>query len=161
MATTPRGIPLIDTNTKIAPFQAHHNGMANALDTALGNFDNRLLPLEGKMSKPGKVLWSGSVFLNGIQSIDLTESISSQLSGVCLIWSEYASGAAVNVNFTHQFISKAQVQLYSGYGVRLLTKVGADVVSKYFYVTNDKISGNNDNNAAPNNRLVLREVVGV
>lgn len=35
MAITPKGIPLLDGSAKIAPFQAHYNAIANALDTAL------------------------------------------------------------------------------------------------------------------------------
>ena len=40
MASTPNGIPLLDTSAKIAPIQAHYNAIALALDTSISDLNS-------------------------------------------------------------------------------------------------------------------------
>ena len=43
MATTPWGLPLLDGNVQLAPFQGHYNGIANALDSAMSTLRSEVL----------------------------------------------------------------------------------------------------------------------
>lgn len=122
--------------------------------------------------KPQKVLWSGAYYMNGSQSIALTEKISEQTNGVVLIWSAYSNGSAQDFDFAMFFIPKIFVSLFPGCGVDMSMSHSAlaNYGSKYCYIGDQKIAGH-DNNAIDgtgstgikytNRYWVLRAVVGV
>ena len=105
------------------------------------------------------------------QTINLSESISSQPNGIILVWRRYADGAAQNDNIVTHFIHKFVVSAYSGQGHNLslgnsgFTKLGC----KYLYISDDSITGNDNNNKTgtangvtfANDYWVLTDVIGV
>lgn len=120
----------------------------------------------------GRVLWSGAWYGGGGQTADLSEAVSAQPTGIMLVFSRYTSGTAHNYNFNHCFVSKEFVRLHEGAGSQFfLTTDGLfnAVASKYFYISDNFISGNNNNIATGsasgityvNNQFVLRYVIGV
>ena len=122
--------------------------------------------------KPQKVLWSGAYYMNGSQSIALTEKISEQTNGVVLIWSAYSNGSEQDFDFAMFFIPKIFVSLFPGYGVDMSMSHSAlaNYGSKYCYIGDQKITGHNNNaiNGTgstgikyTNKYWVLRAVVGV
>lgn len=121
----------------------------------------------------GTLLWSGSNQMTGSDTINLSEPISSQTSGIVLVFSRYSSGTAQNYYFNHFFVHKAFVSAHAGTGnTFLMTTDGALAVlaCKYLYIANQKITGNDSNTATgtgsggvgyANNGFVLRYVIGV
>ena len=122
--------------------------------------------------KTQKILWEGAWFMQGTQTANLSEKISEQPHGIVLVFSEYASGAAQDYNFSCHFVPKEFVSLYSGYGSSFFlnnSKLGL-VGSKYLYIRDNNISGNAANIETgtgasgikyTNNRWVLRAIIGV
>jgi hypothetical protein len=101
----------------------------------------------------------------------LSENVTAQMSGIVLVWSRYENGAATDNNFQFQFIPKAFINQFKGYGcsyVLAANKFGA-VATKYLYVNDAYITGHADNNATGtvngitfnNAGFVLRYVIGV
>lgn len=122
--------------------------------------------------KTQKILWEGAWFMQETQTANLSEKISEQPHGIVLVFSEYASGAAQDYNFSCHFVPKEFVSLYSGYGSSFFlnnSKLGL-VGSKYLYIRDKNISGNAANIETgtgesgikyTNNRWVLRAIIGV
>lgn len=118
------------------------------------------------------LLWEGGLFMQGTQTITLSEKVSEQVNGIVLVFSEYANDAAQDYNFSFHFVPKEFVSLYSGYGSSFFlnnSKLGL-VGSKYLYIRDDNISGNAANIETgtgasgikyTNNRWVLRAIIGV
>ena len=67
-------------------------------------------------NRQSKSLWSGAYYMLASQTINLSESISSQPNGIILVWRRYADGAAQNDNIVTHFIHKFVVSAYSGQG---------------------------------------------
>ena len=120
--------------------------------------------------KTQKILWSGGSYMNNTQTINLSETVSSQNNGIVLIWSAYSGSAAQNSNFVFNYIPKKAVELVGGSGV--FQSMGGDegiVAYKYVYVRNDRIVGHANNSGTHtsggitynNSRFVLRYVIGV
>lgn len=121
------------------------------------------------------LLWSGSLFMHGTQTVKLSETISSQPSGIVLVWSYY-SGSAQNYDWHYTYIPKSHVLNYGGSGTGIncgLWGTNAtfnNVSSKYIYVTNTEITGHDNNTASGtgssgikynNAQFVLRYVFGI
>ena len=109
------------------------------------------------------VLWSGApVYLRGNQVANLSESVSKQLAGIILVWSEYSNGSANNSGWVEYFVPKNMVAAHPGNGhtIGIRSAWGAEC-AKYAYVFDDRITGNDINQTAPNNTYVLRYVYGV
>lgn len=121
------------------------------------------------------LLWSGGLFMHGTQTIELSESISSQPSGIVLVWSYYTTSAQ-NYDWHYTYIPKSHVLNYGGSGTGINCGLwGANstfnvVSSKYIYVTNTEITGHENNTASgtgssgikyDNSKFVLRYVFGV
>ena len=119
----------------------------------------------------GKILWTGSYYMTAAQTATLSESISSQPTGIVLTFSRYADGAALENNFIHFFVPKAFVNEKNGYGhtFMMVANKFAVIATKYLYVNNAYITGHADNNATGtvngitynNASFVLRYVIGV
>lgn len=121
---------------------------------------------------PGTVLWSGGYYMTSGHTINLTEKVSAQSSGICLVFSEYVDGEAKNTTFTSFFVSKKVVSSHGGCGhcFKMCTSNLAYFATKYLYISDAKIVGHDNNNLTgtgscgikyTNNRFVLRYVIGV
>lgn len=118
---------------------------------------------------PNKVLWQGAPnYMGSGQSIALSEPVSLQLTGIVLVWSRYADGAAKNDSWSYQFIPKWHVNVHETEGVYFsmpISNTSNAVCNKYVYVEDAMISGHADNTATgtgyANNTRVLRAVLGV
>ena len=120
---------------------------------------------------PNNVLWSGAYYMNGNQTITLSDQISNQASGIVLVFSTYASGAPVDANFTEFFIPKEIVAQKPGGGHSfIMAKSLFDAIAtKYLYINDGSIAGHANNTLTgsangityANNAYVLRYVIGV
>lgn len=120
-----------------------------------------------------KVLWSGGYYMTAGHTIPLSEKVSEQTSGIVLVFSRLSGGTQQNYHWNHFFISKEWVRLHGGTGCSfILTTDGTFgiMASKYLYIHDDKIGGNDVNNQAGtaasgiiynNAAFVLRYVIGV
>ncbi len=106
-------------------------------------------------------------------TITLSEAVSKQPTGIVLVFSYFENGAAQNNSFNYIFVPKAHVALHNASGV-ICQLSGANpfhwVASKYVYVSDLTIKGNDYNNTTGtaasgityhNEAYVLRYVVGV
>ena len=119
--------------------------------------------------------------MTGGQTIDLAESVDSQLSGIVLVWSAYKSGA-LDKGWHTTFVPKSMVMLLSSVEVStgLMTVGNSSTAStaiertgaKYVTVTNNTIAGTSENGYSENGtsmgkitydntKWVLRYVFGV
>lgn len=120
----------------------------------------------------GTILWSGAFFMNGSQTINLSEPVSMQSSGIVLVFSRYSSSTAQNYHWNSFFIHKAWVKAHASQGHQFFMTTDGKfsvIASKYLYIHNDKIGGNDNNEASGtangitynNAGFVLRYVIGV
>lgn len=121
---------------------------------------------------PGTVLWSGGYYMTAGHTINLPETVSSQSSGINLVFSEYYDGEAKNQTFVSFFVSKKIVSAHGGCGhsFMMVSSNLAYFATKYLYIHDTKIVGHNNNSLTgtgssgityTNNRFVLRYVIGV
>lgn len=136
-----------------------HNGVTINGKTVVGHTD--------------KVLWSGSNTMGENVSINLSDSISNQASGIVLVFSLFRNGSAENVSINSIFISKKEIELLYGAPHTVLMAINAGFSSfgaKYLYIYDDSIGGHEGNTSSGtaasgitfnNNNYVLRYVIGV
>ena len=120
---------------------------------------------------PNNILWSGAYYMNGNQTVTLSDQVSNQASGIVLVFSTYASGAAVDANFTEFFIPKAIVaqQPGGGHSFIMAKSLFDAIATKYLYINDGSIAGHANNTLTgsangityANNAYVLRYVIGV
>ena len=118
-----------------------------------------------------KILWSGVKYMTGDHKIELNELVSQQPCGIELVFSRASDGAAENSNFIHFFVSKKFVETHAGAGSAFFMSAVnfSFICSKYLYISNGHITGNDLNNATGTNNgvtynnagYVLRYVIGV
>ncbi len=116
------------------------------------------------------VLWSGSYYMNGNQTITPSKKLSECRNGWCLLWSDYdsATGAPVDGDVVATYIPKRCYNVENWTGHSWLFEIPTDVSSaspyaetrciKKLYVWDDRIVGNAVNNQSPRNDVVLRAV---
>lgn len=120
----------------------------------------------------GQLLWDGESYMAADSIANLSEPISKQRSGVVLVFSEYANGAALDQSFHCRFIPKMRVSMHSGKAdcIQLTSSNLAYFATKYLYISDTKITGHANNTATgtgtcgityTNNRFALRYVIGV
>lgn len=121
----------------------------------------------------GKILWEGAMYMTASHKITLPEAISKQPSGIVLVFSRYDSstGTASEHNYNSFFVHKAFVAAKPGVGsaFRMNTVNFSVVATKYLYINDATISGNDSNDdegtgngVTYNNKgYVLRYVIGV
>lgn len=120
----------------------------------------------------GTVLWSGGYYMSSGHTVNLSENISDQHEGVCLVFSEYVDGEAKNQTFVSFFVSKKLVASHGGCGhcFQMSTSNLSYFATKYLYISDAKIVGHDNNTLTgtassgityTNNRFVLRYVIGV
>ncbi|AYQ99253.1 minor tail protein [Brevibacterium phage Cantare] len=113
-----------------------------------------------------EVLWTGAYYMQGAQSIDIPGGIMAQKTGIILVWGGYDNGSVANHSFTYDFIPKAHIELFTGYGV-ICTSVHSNnagtpqIIVKYVYVSNTRITGNDANKDGIANLRVLRAIIGI
>lgn len=121
-----------------------------------------------------KVLWSGGYYMTADHTINLSESILAQPTGIVLAWSPYTDGAVQNWGWSTTFIPKYLVQAHgSGSGIGmdcpLIRQSISRIGSKYLYIAPTQIKGHANNSATGtandvayhNNYWVLRYVIGI
>ena len=117
----------------------------------------------------GALLWSGGYYMTANQTVNLSEPVSKQRSGIVLVFSKYTDGASKNEQFSSFFIPKYLVSNHPGVGHDF--KLGGiwNAGAKYLYIHNEQIVGHEKNNQSitvggityTNNDFVLRYVIGV
>lgn len=119
-----------------------------------------------------KELWGGGAYhMIGSHTIQLAEAVSAQAHGIVLVWGAYSGSTAYNYDWYYQFIPKHHVSKQNGTGVgAIMATAGFGYVgSKYVYVYDTYLQGNDRNNATGtsngitynNGYWVLRYVIGV
>ncbi len=109
--------------------------------------------------------------MNGSQSVNLSENITNQTNGIILVWSAYSNGQAQNWWWNFNVIPKYWVNHNGGGNGVTCPMFGGSFSSpcaKYVYISNNKISGHNDNSQSGtangitynNGAYVLRYVLG-
>lgn len=107
-------------------------------------------------------LWSGMHYINANQTIYPEKKIRDCPNEWILVWSDYDPGVGANdYDIVYSFIPKEHVGNFNGSGVHCIVSTGRDgtIASKYVYIYNDKIVGNNANQNAPLNDVCLRYVL--
>jgi hypothetical protein len=121
----------------------------------------------------GTLLWSGALVMHENHSLNLSEPISCQRSGIVLVFSRYYDGAVRDYDFNVFFIPKYQIATHNGGGhTFLMANDGtlSAVGAKYLKIYNQRIDGHANNDADGtgtsgikyvNHGFVLRYVIGV
>ena len=121
-----------------------------------------------------QVLWGpGYYYMTANHIINLSQKVSEQQHGIVLVWQAYVDGTVQTYDFNFTFIPKWQVSVNPGRGVGcfLTNSTAAKIGTKYVYVHDDRIEGNNVNDdgatkrgsgiTTTNNYWVLTHVIGV
>lgn len=119
----------------------------------------------------GKILWKGAMYMTAGHKITLAEPISKQPSGIVLVFSRYDNGAAAEHNYNSFFVSRLLVSEKAGVGsaFHMNTVNYSMICTKYLYINNETIAGNDSNDDAGtsngvtynNAAYVLRYVIGI
>ena len=119
------------------------------------------------------VLWEGAWYMNASHTATLNQTISSQKTGIVLVWQRYTSSTVRDYDINYTFIPKYSATNLSGVGVvcHLSDSTAGVFATKYIYVYDTYLKGNavNDNGATKrnsgitttNNGWVLTKVLGV
>ena len=107
-------------------------------------------------------LWSGATYMTGTQTITPSKSLANCRNGWMLAWSDYTNGVANNYDWVFTPIPKTAISA----GVNGMHAIvansnaaNAPMLSKYIYVgTGTSIVGQNNNNVAGLDNIVLRKV---
>ena len=100
------------------------------------------------------------------QTIELSEPVSAQRTGIVLHWQGYVPGEGVK-NYQHNFVFVPKT-FNGGRGLGMLLMADSRLVTKYVYVADDHITGNDNNSSVDtisgisidNRYQVLTEVLG-
>lgn len=119
----------------------------------------------------GTLLWNGGYYMTAGHTINFSENVSKQRSGIVLVFSEYFDDKVQNQSFKCEFIPKKLIIANNGasYSFFMTTSNHAFVATKYMYIHTDHITGHENNNktftnsgiTTTNSRFVLRYVIGV
>ena len=131
----------------------------------------------GNLINNNQVLWDPGegkgYYMVASHTVTLSQKVSEQKNGIVLVWQGYNNGAAQTYDFNFEFIPKWQVGVNAGKGVScfLVNSTGTVLGTKYVYVHNDHITGNDANGngatnrasgiTTTNNKWVLTKVLGV
>lgn len=172
--TIPEGYETLEEWAKNANIRAY-----KIVDGNLTYDSDRDTALQEEWSKcnDNQVLWDAGdgngYYMFGSQTVNLSQKVSEQKNGIVLIWQGYKNGAVQTYDFNFEFIPKSQVVFNPGKGISCLLadSTGSVIGTKYVYVNDDRITGNNANSngatkrdsgiTTTNNRWVLTKVLGV
>ena len=89
--------------------------------------------------------------MNDGQTVALAEPVSSQATGIVLVWRQFSDGSASKSNIVYQFVPKIAVAAYPGAGTSVFLNSGSGNVMavKYVYVSDESISGYSSNSEQP------------
>lgn len=119
------------------------------------------------------LLWQGGYYMTAGQTATLASPISSQTSGIVLVFSNYdtANSKANDYDWHCYFVPKYLVDIKGGTGhcFNMMSQSFGDVASKYIYINDTSLTGHDNNTkSATNNgitynnaKYVLRYVFGV
>lgn len=141
-------------------------------DTHIANSTNDFI--YGK----NKILATPGLYMNGDQTVNLNEPISSQPHGIVLVFSRYTpgttgtNGTIHDHNFSYHFVPKGMISmLHNGGSVFAMNTTLQELyATKYLYFTDTTIKGNDQNSQSgtgangikySNNMYILRYVIGV
>lgn len=122
-----------------------------------------------------KILWGPDYYyMVGSNTINLSQKVSEQKTGIVLMWQAYADGKPQSYDLNYTFVPKHHTLVFPAGGVTcwLSNSSGNIVATKYVYVYDDKIQGNDINGLGSttrsgsgitftNNYWVLTYVIGV
>lgn len=122
-------------------------------------------------SVAGKVLWSGNYYMTADHTASLSEPISLQPNGVVLVFARYATDSspyAWHSFFVPKYAANGGYNS-SGHTFIMATNCFSVVATKYLYIRDKEIAGNENNSATGtangitynNNAFTLRYVIGV
>lgn len=103
---------------------------------------------DGNLINNNQVLWGPDyMYMNGSQTINLSQKISEQKNGIVLMWQAYSNGKPQSWDFNYTFIPKHHTLVFPAGGVTCLlsNSSGSVIATKYVYVYDDKIQGNDIN----------------
>ena len=135
--------------------------------------DFKKITIKGKDISENQILWQGAWYMNASQTATLSQKVSEQQHGIVLVWQAYDNGSAKPWHYNFCFVPKWQAITNPGRGVSmwLTNDVGSQVASKYIYISDDRITGHNNNGSGEtergsgiyvtNNHWVLTCVLGV
>lgn len=121
----------------------------------------------------GKILWEGAMYMTAGHKITLPEAVSKQPSGIVLVFSRYDSATSTpsEHNYNSFFVPKAFVAGKPGVGsaFRMNTVNFSVVCTKYIYINDTTVAGNDSNDdegtgsgvTYNNKAYVLRYIIGV
>jgi hypothetical protein len=129
------------------------------------------IPVRFREGVTNNLLWSGEYFMTSGHTIELSQPISKQNSGIVLVFSAYEDGQPKNHHFESSFIPKYLVNAMEGGGhnCKLCTSDFSYIGTKYLYISDTSIKGHDNNNKTgtangvtyTNGHWVLRYVIGV
>lgn len=98
--------------------------------------------------------------MTGSQTITLSESVDDQKSGIEFVFSGYDPDEkqALDYYWNSCFFSKTALSTSGG---KMCNMYDTQWVHKYLYIDGNKVKGADTNDDAPNNRFVLRRVIGI
>lgn len=99
------------TATRILPVPSSTNGIG----FVWGYTEEAYVP-KLNFSGSNNLLWSGVSYMSSSQTATLSESVSKQLNGIVLCWSEYSDGHARDYDWSFQFVPKDSVMRGFGNG---------------------------------------------
>ena len=127
-------------------------------------------------SGAGRILWTGGYLMTASQTVTFDEPISQQQSGIVLVFTRYASGAAMEYFYSCHFLPKQVVtsalnagQSAAGVTFMMATNKFEYISGKYLRIVDTKITGDDNNSASGtsngitfnNAQFALRYVIGV
>lgn len=131
----------------------------------------------GNLINDNQVLWDPGegkgYYMTAGHTTTLSQKISEQKNGIVLVWQGYNNSAVQTYDFNFTFIPKWQMISNSSRGVScfLVNSTGTVLGTKYVYVYDNKIIGNDANGngstsrasgiTTTNNKWVLTKVLGV
>lgn len=129
--------------------------------------NEKLLPI-----KANRLLWTDNgSYMGSNQTATLSEKVSEQEHGIVLHWQAFVSGTTRNYNHEYTFVPKQHIIANDGAGIdcHMGTAGFGYIATKYVYVYDTKIVGNDDNTKTGtgsgisyNNKYwVLTQVIGV
>lgn len=109
----------------------------------------------GNLINNNQILWGPDYYyMNANHIINLSQKVSEQKNGIVLVWQAYADGESKYYDFNYTFIPKQHVLIHDGAGVTcwLSNSTGNVIATKYVYVYDNQIQGNDVNSTGVTTR---------
>lgn len=109
----------------------------------------------GNLINNNQILWGPDYYyMNANNIINLSQKVSEQKNGIVLVWQAYADGESKYYDFNYTFIPKQHVLIHDGAGVTcwLSNSTGNVIATKYVYVYDNQIQGNDVNSTGVTTR---------